>query len=381
MKYFIIAGEKSGDLHGSNLVKSLLVEDPGAEILCWGGDLMESAGAKLLMHYRSTAFMGFLVVLRNLDKVIHNLNLCKRQIALNKPDVLILIDYPAFNLRIAKFAKREGIRVFYYISPKFWAWREKRVKKVKKYTDRMFIIFPFETDFYGKYDIRVKYRGNPLVDEIERRITSMPGESEICSMLQLQDKPVIGILPGSRKQEIKYILPQIIKIIPDFPQYQFVIAGVNNVPNDLYLRIAGDSPVKIVTDRTYELLRISEAAIVKSGTSTLEAALFNVPQVVCYKGDFFSMLIALILIRVKFVSLVNLIAGSEVVKELLGYSLNRKNLVHELSAILNGGEKREKMLSEYKIIREKLGPAGASERIAKAMVEELRLNESGTACQ
>ena len=373
MRYFIVAGEASGDLHGSNLVKELLIEDRDAEIVCWGGDLMESAGTKLLMHYRNTAFMGFLVILKNLKAVFYNISLCKNQVAEYKPDVLILIDYPAFNLRIAKFAKESGIKVFYYISPKFWAWREKRVMKIKKYVDRMFIIFPFETGFYSKYGIPVEYMGNPLVDEIDRKISSIPARSEILEILQLEDIPVIGILPGSRKDEIKSILPQIIRIVRDFPRYQFVIAGVSNIPEELYRNIVGDTNIKIVIDRTYELLKVSEAALVKSGTSTLEAALFNTPQVVCYKGDFFSMLIARILIRVKFISLVNLIAGSEVVKELLGYSLNRNNLVKELSLIIEGGQKREKMLSDYKILMEKLGPAGASRRIAKSMVQEMRM--------
>ncbi|NLA48768.1 MAG: lipid-A-disaccharide synthase, partial [Bacteroidales bacterium] len=298
-------------------------------------------------------------------------SLCRKHVSDYNPDVLILIDYPAFNLRIAKFAKNAGIRVFYYISPKFWAWGEKRVKKVSKRVDRMFIIFPFETEFYAKYGIPVKYRGNPLVDEIENRIASLSGRKKALEMLQLSEKPVIGILPGSRMQEIRSILPQIVKITDDFPHYQFVIAGVRDVPAGMYRSIAGNSRVKIVTDKTYELLSVCEAAIVKSGTSTLEAALFNIPQVVCYRGDFFSMLIALILIRVKFVSLVNLISGTEVVRELLGYSLNRKNLVRELSAIVKGGGKRETMLSEYGKIREKLGPAGASARIAAAMLEEL----------
>ncbi len=371
MKYFIVAGEASGDLHGSNLVKELFKQDRTAEIACWGGDLMQSAGARLLMHYRNTSFMGFLVILKHLGRVLQNISLCRKHVSDYNPDVLILIDYPAFNLRIAKFAKNAGIRVFYYISPKFWAWGEKRVKKVSKRVDRMFIIFPFETEFYAKYGIPVKYRGNPLVDEIENRIASLSGRKKALEMLQLSEKPVIGILPGSRMQEIRSILPQIVKITDDFPHYQFVIAGVRDVPAGMYRSIAGNSRVKIVTDKTYELLSVCEAAIVKSGTSTLEAALFNIPQVVCYRGDFFSMLIALILIRVKFVSLVNLISGTEVVRELLGYSLNRKNLVRELSAIVKGGGKRETMLSEYGKIREKLGPAGASARIAAAMLEEL----------
>ena len=376
MRIFIVAGEASGVLHGSNLVKELLRQDSDAEIACWGGDLMQSAGARLLMHYRNTAFMGFLIILKNLGRVLRNISLCRKHISDYNPDVLILIDYPGFNLRMAKFAKRAGIRVFYYISPKFWAWGEKRVKKVRKRVDRMFIIFPFETEFYAKYGIPVKYRGNPLVDEIENRAASLPGRKEILEMIQLSGKPVIGILPGSRGQEIRSILPQIIKITDDFPHYQFVIAGVSNLPAGLYRSIAGDPRIKIVTEKTYELLSVCEAALVKSGTSTLEAALFGIPQVVCYKADFFSMLIASILIRVKFVSLVNLIAGKEVVRELLGYSLNRKNLARELSAIVEGGSKREKMLSEYKIIREKLGPAGASARIAAAMIEELKGTDS-----
>jgi lipid-A-disaccharide synthase len=333
---------------------------------------MQSAGARVLMHYRNTAFMGFMVILKNLGRVLRNISLCRKHVIDYNPDVLILIDYPGFNLRIAKFAKRAGIRVFYYISPKFWAWGEKRVEKVRKRVDRMFIIFPFETEFYAKYGIPVKYRGNPLVDEIESRIASLSGKEEISEMLQLSEKPVIGILPGSRRQEIRSILPQIMKVTDDFPGYQFVIAGVRNVPAGLYRSITGNSRVRVVTDRTYELLSVCEAAIVKSGTSTLEAALFNIPQVVCYRGDFFSMLIALMLIRVKFVSLVNLIAGREVVKELLGYSLNRKNLARELSGIVKGGGRRENMLLQYGIIRDKLGPAGASARIAAAMLEELK---------
>jgi lipid-A-disaccharide synthase len=372
MKYFIIAGEQSGDLHGSNLVRELFIADKEAEILCWGGDLMESAGATLMMHYRKTAFLGFFVILKNLRTIARHLSLCKKQISEKRPDVVILIDFPAFNLRIARYVKSLGIKVFYYISPKFWAWNEKRVKKVKKYVDRMYIIFPFETGFYKKHGIRVEYRGNPTIDETEKRISSLPSGQEIFKMLQLGDKPVIGILAGSRSHEVKSILPQIVKVVRDFPDYQFVVAGVKNLPDELYLEIIQNEPVKLLKDRTYEVLNISEAAIVASGTATLEAALFNIPQVVCYKGDFFSMLIAWIVIKVKFVSLVNLLTDSEVVKELLGYSLNKKNLQTELKAILPRGDKREKILSDYKLLKEKLGPSGASGRIARAMVEELK---------
>ena len=372
MKYFLIAGEQSGDLHGSNLVKELLAADRDAEILCWGGDLMEAAGAKLLMHYSQTAFMGFTVILKNLCKISRNLRLCKKQIAEYKPDVVILIDYPGFNLRIAKYAKVSGFRVFYYISPKFWAWNEGRVKKVKKYVDRMYIIFPFETEFYGRYNIPVKYQGNPLVDEIEKRRSSLPSKDQIVKTLAPGTKPVIAILAGSRRGEVQSILPQILKVVKHFPDYQFVLAGVKNLPDELYHSIIGAEPVRLIKENTYEILHAADAALVKSGTSTLEAALLGIPQVVCYKSDFFSMLIALIVIKVKFVSLVNLIMNREVVKEILGYDVNEKNILRELKAILPGGEKRDKMIADYKLLGEKLGPAGASARIAGDMFAEMR---------
>ncbi len=372
MKYFIIAGEQSGDLHGANLVRELLALDKEAEISCWGGDMMESAGAKLLMHYKTTAFMGFVVILRNLRTIARNLTLCKRQITEFKPDVVILVDYPGFNLRIADFAQKSNLKVFYYISPKFWAWNEKRVKKVKKNVDKMYIIFPFEVEFYRKYNIHVEYRGNPIVDETERKKSSLSGKTEIIRLLGLEDKPVIGLLAGSRKHEVESILPGMVKIVREFPEYQFVLAGVKNLSDELYLNIIGNEPVRLVKDKTYEVLHIAEAALVASGTATLETALFDTPQVVCYKGDFFSMIIAWFLIKVKFISLVNLIMRTEVVKELLGYSVNKKNLIAELRQILPGGAKREKMLSDYNKLREILGPAGASERIAREMIRELK---------
>jgi len=373
MKYFIIAGEQSGDLHGSNLIKELIIADRSAEITCWGGDLMESAGAKLLMHYRKTAFMGFLIILKNLKTIARNLKLCKQQIAEFNPDVIILIDYPGFNLRIAEYARKAGFKVFYYISPKFWAWNEKRIKKVKKYIDRMYIIFPFETEFYKKHGITVEYRGNPLVDETERRIATLPPNDEIRKSLNLINKPVIALLAGSRSHEVEQMLPEMIKVVSEFPEYQFVLAGVKNLPDDLYLRIIGNDHVKLVTDKTYELLKIADAALVASGTATLETALFQTPQVVCFKGDFFSMLIAWFVVKVKYISLVNLIMNEEVVKEVLGYLVNKKNLKRELKAILPGGDKREKMLADYMKLIEKLGPAGASTRIASEMVRELRV--------
>ncbi len=372
MRYFIIAGEQSGDLHGSNLVRGLFENDNDAEIFCWGGDLMESAGATLLVHYRKMAFMGFVAVLKNLGAITKNLTLCKKHITEFKPDVVILIDYPGFNLRIAKFAKNAGFRTFYYISPKLWAWNEGRVKKIKKFVDRMFIIFPFEVDFYKKHGVTVEYRGNPLVDEIEKRISSFPARSDICRYLKIEEKPVIALLAGSRRHEIEHILPEMIKVIHHFPEYQFILAGVKNIPDELYLNIIGNEPVKLIKERTYEILYSAQAALVTSGTATLEAALTGTPQVVCYKGDFFTMLIAWMVVKVKYISLVNLIMNSEVITELVQYDLKEKSLLKELKAILPGGEKRETMLSDYEVLKNKLGPAGASNRIAWQMVSELK---------
>ncbi len=372
MRYFIVAGEQSGDLHGSNLVRELVKCDSQAEVKCWGGDLMESAGAEVLMHYKRTAFMGFVEVARNLGTIRNFLVLCKEQITRFNPDVVILIDYPGFNFRIAEFAKKSGFRVFYYISPKLWAWKEGRVEKVRKYVDRMYIIFPFEVDFYRKHGITVEYRGNPLLDESEKKLRSFGSKEEVRKSLGLDNKPVIALLAGSRRTEVRDILPPMLKAVRHFPGYQFVLAGVRNLPDELYQQIIGDFPVKLVKDKTYEILYISEAALVKSGTATLETALFGIPEIVCFKGDLISIMIAWIVIRVKYISLVNLIAGYEAVKELIQYSLNEKNLVSELKAILPGGSKREKILEDYKKIREILGPAGASERVAEDMVTALR---------
>ena len=374
MRYFIIAGEQSGDLHGSNLVRELIKSDHKAEIKCWGGDLMQSAGAVLLMHYKTTAFMGFVEVAKNLGVIKKNLALCKQQIRIFSPDVVILIDYPGFNFRIAEFAGKSGYKVFYYISPKLWAWKEGRVERIRKYVDRMYIIFPFEVVFYKKHNIDVEYRGNPLLDETERQITAFSRQDDIRKSLDLGKKPVIALLAGSRKHEVRYILPEMIRLVHHFPEYQFVLAGVRNLPDELYLKIIGNNPVKFIKDKTYEILYVSKAALVTSGTATLETALFGVPQVVCFKGDLLSMLIAWIVIKVKYISLVNLITGYEAVKELIQYSLNEKNLVNELKAILPGGSKREKILVDYKKVREILGPEGASERVAEDMIKVLRQN-------
>lgn len=368
MRYFIIAGEQSGDLHGSNLVKELLAKDKSAEIYCWGGDLMEAAGAKLLMHYKKSAFMGFTVILTHLGSIRKNFKLCKQHIREIKPDKIILIDYAGFNLRIAKFTKSEGIFTYYYISPKFWAWNEGRVKKVKKYVDKMFIIFPFEEAFYKKWDIPVKYVGNPLSDEIERRCAVMPSTEELRKDLNLDERPVIAILAGSRKHEVQDILPTMIKVVKDFPSYQFVLAGVKNLSDELYNNILGGSPVKLIKDKTYEILRVAEAAMVTSGTATLETALLGTPQVVCYKGDPISLFIGWIVIKVKYISLVNLIANQEVVKELIGFRLTENAIKNELSSIIVGGNKRHSMLDGYRLVKDTLGEAGASARIAQNII-------------
>jgi lipid-A-disaccharide synthase len=372
MRYFIIAGEQSGDLHGSNLVKELFIADKNAEIFCWGGDLMESAGAILLVHYRKMAFMGFSAVIMNLGALSENFKLCKQHIIEYKPDVIIFIDYPGFNLRIAEFAKNAGFKTFYYISPKLWAWNEGRVRKIKKFIDRMFIIFPFEVDFYKKHGITVEYYGNPLSNEIERRISLFPSKDKMFTYLGIEEKPVIALLAGSRRSEIEKGLPEMIKSINHFPEYQFVLAGVKNIPDELYSKIIHEAPVRVIKEKTYEILYIADAALVTSGTATLEAALLGVPQVVCYKGDFFSMIIAWLLVKVKYISLVNLIMGFEVVKELVQYDLSENSLVKELKAILPGGENREKLLSDYQSLKNKLGSAGASARIAREMVAELK---------
>jgi len=372
MKYYIIAGEASGDLHGSNLIRGIKDADPEAMIFCWGGELMEASGGKLLMHYRKLAFMGFVTVLMNLRTISRNMTKCKTQILECNPDVVILIDYPGFNLRIAKFVKSLGIKVYYYISPKLWAWNESRVKKIKSDVDRMFIIFPFEVEFYRKHGIEVEYNGNPLVDEIERKKLAFTDRKVIRKNLDLDDRPIISLLAGSRSHEVKHVLPEMIKVVKYFPDYQFVLAGVKNLPVSLYRKIIGTKPVNLIIDKTYELLYISDAALVTSGTATLETALIGVPQVVCYKADFFSMVIAWIVVRVKYISLVNLIMSTELITELVQYDLNEKKLLKELKAVAPGGTRREEVLKGYQLLKDKLGPAGASSRIAAEMVKSLK---------
>ena len=371
MKYFIIAGEPSGDLHGSNLVKHLRIADPDAVITCWGGELMKEAGARLLKHYRETAFMGVWEVLVNIRKVNANFRECRRQIAESKPDVLILIDYPGFNLRMAMFARESGIRVFYYISPKFWAWGEWRVKKIKRFVDRLYIIFPFEKEFYRRHDFPAVFLGNPLIDHIDAWRTAAPDSETLKVSMGLDNRPVVALLSGSRLQEVKSMLPVMVAAAPAYPDYQFVVAAMDHLPAQLYQEIAGKYPVKIITGRTYDLLAVAEAALVTSGTATLEAALFDVPQAVCYKTSPLTYRMAKWVIKVRYISLVNLIMDREVVRELIQADLNPVSLHGELEEILVTGYRHERIKAGYRELRLILGGSGASERVAADMAVNL----------
>lgn len=368
MKYYIIAGEASGDLHGSNLMKELKIQDPQAEFRFWGGDLMQQQGGTLVKHYKDLAFMGFSEVIMNLRTILNNIKICKKDIQEYKPDAVILVDYPGFNLRIAEFVKNLGIKVYYYISPQIWAWKTGRVHKIKKFVDRMFVILPFEKEFYSKYDFEVDFVGHPLLDAM-KDLPEMNLE-KFKSEHGLDDRKVIAMLPGSRKQEIKKKLPIMLSVEKDFPEYQFVVAGAPSLDLEFYQEIAGNQ-IKIISNKTYDLLRISEAALVTSGTATLETALLNIPEVVCYKGSRISYEIGKRVVKyIKFISLVNLIMDREVVKELIQQELNTKNLKSELTKILTE-PKRSQVLNDYKELREKLGGHGASERTAELIVWDL----------
>jgi lipid-A-disaccharide synthase len=371
MKYYIIAGEASGDLHASNLMKELKVLDPGAQFHCWGGDLMQAAGGELVKHYRSLAFMGFTEVLLNLRTILGNLSFCKKDIAEYKPDVIILVDYPGFNLRVAKYAHEAGIKVFYYISPQVWAWKQSRVYSIQKYVDRMFVILPFEKDFYARFGVEVEFVGHPLHDAIAGDI-SVSTERDFRNMHGLCEKPIIALLPGSRKQEIERVLPVMMSVVQDFEKYQFVVAGVSSVGEGFYNKILEGSNAEIIFDKTRTLLRNSMAALVTSGTATLETAMIGIPQVVCYKGGQLSYLIARQLIKVAYISLVNLIAGRRVVDELIQDKLNHKNLTQALNRILPEGDNRTRILSDYEELNNMLGSEKASERAAKLMTGYLK---------
>jgi lipid-A-disaccharide synthase len=372
MKYFIIAGEPSGDLHGSNLLRNLITADPDADISCWGGDMMKETGGKLLKHYRETAFMGVWEVLINIRKVKANFAECRSQIDAIKPDVVVLIDYPGFNLRIAKYVKHLGIRVFYYISPKFWAWNEGRVKKIKKYVDRLYIIFPFEKAFFKKHGYDAVYLGNPLIDQVGSWRRETGDRKTLMNSLGLGEKPVIALLAGSRLQEVKKILPEMVSVANSLPDYQFVVAGMEHLPENIYRDIIGPMPVTVIYRKTYDLLSVAEAALVTSGTATLEAALFDVPQIVCYKTSALTYHMVKMAIKVRFISLVNLIMDREVVRELIQTDLNQMTLYRELQDIIRTGYKHDIIRADYKQLRRILGDTGASARIASDMVDNLK---------
>ncbi|MBA3648391.1 MAG: lipid-A-disaccharide synthase [Chitinophagales bacterium] len=365
MKLYIIAGEASGDLHASNLVKQIRLINPQVQFRGFGGDLMQNQGVHLTKHYSETAFMGFFEVLTHLNKIMGFIELCKKDIISWKPDALILVDYPGFNLRIAEFAKNMGLKVFYYISPQVWAWKASRVNKIKKYVDRMFVILPFEKSFYGKWGHEVEFVGHPLLD-------ALSGFESNKNQGAKDDEQIVALLPGSRRQEIKKVLPVMTSVIKDFPGYRFIVAGVGSVEKQVYQSIIQKSRCEIIFNDTYSLLATAMAAIVTSGTATLETALFNVPEVVCYKANPVSVFLARKMVSIKYISLVNLIADKEVVKELIQHQANYENIKFELKRLLEDNNYRNRILSDYEMLKNKLGGMGASQKTAAAILEMLQ---------
>ena len=368
MKYYIIAGEASGDLHGSNLIKALKKQDGSAQIRCWGGDLMQEAGGELAKHYKDMAFMGFLEVIKNIPTIFKNISFCKEDIQRFAPDLIIFIDFSGFNLRIAKWAKAQGFSTNYYISPQIWASREGRIKAIKRDIDNMYVILPFEKEFYEKkHGFPVNFVGHPLIDAMAN--TQIEDEPIFRKTNNLDlAKPIIALLPGSRRQEVQKMLSLMLSVQKDYPDYQFVIAGAPSLPNEFYEAFKETANVGFVSNQTYALLTYAHAALVTSGTATLETALFNVPQVVCYKGNWISYQIAKRIITLDFISLVNLIMDREVVKELIQGDLTSENLNTELRKILEGPE-RERILADYASLKEKLGGEGASEKAARLLIK------------
>jgi lipid-A-disaccharide synthase len=375
MRYFIIAGEASGDLHASNLMRELRIADTQAEFCFLGGDLMQAQGGKMIKHYRDMAFMGIVAVLKNARTVLKNLSDCKQAITDFQPDVLILVDYPSFNLRMARFVKENlNTKVYYYISPKLWAWKEYRIKEIKRYVDKMFTIFPFETAFYAKHNYDVEYVGNPTVDSVCTRPHQDQSFADFCAENKLPTKPIIAILAGSRKQEIVGCLPRMVDAGLCFPDYQVIIAGAPGIEADLYNSVLNGKDVSVVFGKTYELLQQSRAAVVNSGTATLETALIGTPEVVVYHVPLgrIGYFVKEMVVRVKFVSLVNIVAEKLIVKELLAHLFTVKNIAAELDLILNNTTYRQTMLQNYSIIKKALGEPGTAERAAKKMVSFLR---------
>ena len=369
MKYYLIAGEASGDLHAANLMKALKKVDASANFRFWGGDLMAQHGETPVKHYRDLAFMGFAEVIMNLKTILGNISFCKQDIKSYEPDVIIFVDYPGFNLRIAKWARKEGYKTHFYISPQIWAWKENRIKDIQRDIDQMYVILPFEKEFYeDKHGYKVHFVGHPLIDAIANRppVDTRAFKAEF----QLDQRPVIALLPGSRKQEISKMLEIMLSITDDFKDYQFVIAGAPSQEPEFYAQFIKKKNVHLVMNRTYDVLSLANAALVTSGTATLETALFKVPEVVCYKGSFISYEIAKRIIKLDYISLVNLIMNREVVKELIQRDFNKKNLKKELQKILSE-DHRKKLFSDYYELEKKLGGTGASEKTAKLIYESI----------
>jgi lipid-A-disaccharide synthase len=364
MKYYLVAGEASGDLHGASLMKALKERDVHAAFRFFGGDLMKAEGGYLVKHYSDMAFMGFVEVVANLPAILKNIKTCKKDISAWRPDVLVLIDFPGFNLKIAEFAKKNGIMVCFYISPKVWAWNQKRVLKIKQVVDHLFCILPFEVDFYKKWGMEVDYVGNPLLDAV----AGFAPDEDFLTKNNLAKKDIIALLPGSRKQEISRLLPEMIKASHRFPAHQFVIAGAPSFNAQYYDQYLGKTSMPIVFNATYDLLNHATAAVVASGTATLETALFHVPQMVVYKGNAVTITIARFLIKIKFISLVNLIMDKGIIKELIQQDCNPESISAELAKLLDDKLYRQEMLSNYRLLDEKMGQPGASAKTAALIV-------------
>ncbi len=378
MKYYLIAGEPSGDLHGANLIHGLRKADPEAQFRFWGGDLMADAGGKtnLRKHYRETSFFGVVQVLRNLGTIRRQMRECQDDIAAFAPDVVILVDYPGFNMKIARWAHEHGLRTFYYIAPKVWASREGRIKGIQRYVDRLFVIFPFECDYFPKHGIKPVFEGNPLVDALEARRGTLPAPEEFRHRNGLDSRPVIALLAGSRRSEIRKNMPLMVRLAERFPGHQFVVAGVPWLDPALYQEHIAGSPIRYVCDQTYETLAAAEAAVVASGTATLETALLGIPEVVVYRLaplEYYGMPLV---VRCPWVSLVNLNLRREAVAEVLQSNLDITRAERELRAILPGGEKRQRMLADFEELRTVIGGPGASDRFAARMVELLKNRQS-----
>lgn len=374
MKYYIVAGEASGDLHGSNLMKALKERDSEANFRFWGGDLMQAVGGELIKHYREMAFMGFFEVATHLRQVLNNIKVCEIDILLYEPDVLILIDYPGFNLRIAEFAHEHGIKVIYYISPQVWAWKKSRIHKIKRCVDEMIVILPFEKEFYEKHGVPVHFVGHPLLDAIDKDIRKSETVINFRKHNQLDERDIIAILPGSRKQEIVKMLPVMLEVTTQYPQYQFIVSGVNWQPQTLYEKYLKGTNIKIVYDQTYPLLLNAKSALVTSGTATLETALLGTPQVVCYKGSTISYIIAKQLIKgINYISLVNLILDKPAVVELIQYEMNAKRLAQEFEKITFDEQNIQRMKADYAKLHHLLADSHASDNAAEVIYRSFQL--------